>query len=29
MTNGAGWNCTVLSATGDIELEQINDAGDE
>jgi len=29
MDNGAGWNCAVLNSAGDIELEQIDDAGDE
>jgi hypothetical protein len=29
MTGGAGWNRTVLSTAGDIDLEQIDDAGDE
>jgi hypothetical protein len=29
MTNGAGWNSTVLSDAGDIDLEQIDDAGKE
>jgi hypothetical protein len=29
MTSGAGWNCTVLTQAGDIELEQVDDAGDE
>jgi hypothetical protein len=29
MTNGAGWNCTVLNPSGDIELEQLDHAGSE
>jgi hypothetical protein len=29
MTDAAGWNCTVLSETGDIDLEQVDDAGAE
>jgi hypothetical protein len=29
MASGAGWNCLVLSTGGNIELEQIDDAGDD
>jgi hypothetical protein len=29
MSDDAGWNCTVLSAVGGIELEQGDDAGEE
>jgi hypothetical protein len=29
MRNGAGWSCTVLRASGDIDLEQIDHAAEE